>query len=46
MIPQIAKREGAFLIEINPEVTELTYMFDVSIRVIACQIVPKLMGDK
>lgn len=44
MIPRIAKREGAFLIEINPEETELTASADVSIRGKAAEVLPKLLN--
>lgn len=40
MIPKIAKREGAKIIEINPEETELTAMADVSIRGNAAEVLP------
>lgn len=43
MIPRIAKREGAFVIEINPEETELTDSADVSIRGKAAEVLPKLL---
>ncbi len=45
-IPQISKREGAFLIEVNPEETELTHAFDVSIRTTACDALPEILGIK
>ncbi|MBX3288310.1 MAG: hypothetical protein KF855_03100 [Acidobacteria bacterium] len=44
MIPRIAKREGAFVIEINPEETELTASADVSIRGKAAEVLPKLLN--
>ncbi|HYJ91905.1 MAG TPA: NAD-dependent deacylase [Pyrinomonadaceae bacterium] len=41
-IPIIAKRNGAAIIEINPEETPLTYMADVSIKEAAGDVVPKI----
>lgn len=43
MIPHIAKREGAFVIEVNPEETELTPSCDLSLRGTAVEIVPNLL---
>lgn len=43
IIPRIAKREGAFLIEVNPEETELTSLADESFRDTACKILPHLL---
>ncbi len=44
MIPRIAKREGSFVVEINPEETELTASADVSIRGRAAEVLPKLLA--
>lgn len=44
MIPTIAKREGATLIEINPEETDLTGICDISIRGNAAETLPRLLG--
>ncbi len=44
MIPKIAKREGATVIEINPEETELTGFADVSIRCNAAEVLPTLLA--
>jgi NAD-dependent deacetylase len=44
-IPQIAQRAGAFTIEVNPEVTELSQMFDICIRSNAVEAVPQLFRD-
>jgi len=41
-IPQIAKRAGAFCIEINPQETDLSGMFDICIRLKAAESVPRL----
>jgi NAD-dependent deacetylase len=43
MIPTIAKREGAMIIEINPEKTELTDLADFSIQAKAAKILPELL---
>ncbi len=43
MIPKIAKREGAFVIEINPEETELTASVDISVRGNAAEVLPTLL---
>ena len=43
IIPQIAKREGAFVVEINPEETDLSEMFDASIREKAGKVLPLLL---
>lgn len=45
-IPQIAKREGARLIEINPEETELTAFVDVSIRGNAADVLPIILAGE
>jgi NAD-dependent protein deacetylase/lipoamidase len=42
-IPIRAKEAGAFTIEVNPEETELTPMFDVSLRGPAGQVLPHLV---
>lgn len=39
----IAKKNGAFLIEINPETTEATSISDISIRGRAGEILPRLI---
>ena len=44
-IPQIAKRAGAFCVEINPQETDLSGMFDICIRMNATESVPKLFKD-
>jgi NAD-dependent deacetylase len=44
LIPQIAKRNGAFLIEINPEKTALTPLADVSIHAPAAKTVPEFLA--
>lgn len=44
-IPTIAKREGAALIEVNPEETELSPSVDVSIRGKAAEILPYLLAQ-
>lgn len=44
VIPQIAKREGAFLIEINLEETELTSSADLSLRNTACEVLPEIFA--
>lgn len=41
--PELAKSHGAMCIEINPEPTELSYMFDECIREKASVAVPKLV---
>jgi NAD-dependent deacetylase len=43
-IPKIAKREGAFVVEINPEATELTSLADVSVRGTAADVLPQLLS--
>lgn len=45
-IPIIAKREGAVVIEVNPEETELTASVDVSIRGKAAEVLPIILGDE
>lgn len=45
-IPVIAKRNGAVLIEVNPEETDLTPTCDHSIRGTACEILPRLFRDR
>lgn len=44
-IPQIASRAGAFTIEVNPEETDLSNMFDICIRSKAVEAVPQLFRD-
>lgn len=44
MIPQIAKREGATVVEVNPEETELSPLVDVSLRGTAGEVLPRLLG--
>lgn len=41
-LPEIAKRSGAFLVEVNPEVTPLTAICDVSLRGAAGELLPRL----
>lgn len=43
MIPQIAKRQSSFVIEINPHETELSSSVDVSIRGKAAEVLPELL---
>jgi NAD-dependent deacetylase len=43
-LPSIAKSVNAFCIEINPEETESTEIFDVSLRGKAGEILPELLG--
>ena len=42
-IPLIANREGAFVIEINPQETDLTPLVDLSLRGAAGEILPELL---
>lgn len=42
MLPELARRSGAFLVEVNPEETPLTAICDVSLRGNAGEILPKL----
>lgn len=42
MLPEIARRSGAFVVEVNPEETPLTAMCDVSLRGNAGEIIPLL----
>lgn len=39
-LPMIAKRSGAFVVEVNPEVTELSSICDISLRGKAGEILP------
>lgn len=41
-LPEVAKRAGAFLVEINPEATPLTNLCDVSLRGRAGELLPRL----
>ncbi|REK14504.1 MAG: NAD-dependent deacylase [Acidobacteria bacterium] len=41
-LPEVAKRAGAFLVEINPEETPLSHLCDVSLKGPAGEIVSKL----
>ncbi len=43
-IPIIAKREGAVIIEVNPEETDLTACVDVSIRGYAAEVLPIILA--
>lgn len=43
-LPLIAKRAGAFVVEINPEQTILTPMCDVSIRAGSSVVLPQIFG--
>jgi len=45
-IPIIAKREGAVIIEVNPEETELTASVDILIRGNAAEILPIILGNE
>jgi NAD-dependent deacetylase len=45
-IPMIAKREGAVVIEVNPEETELTAFVDISIRGKAAEILPIILSEE
>ena len=42
-LPQVARQEGAFVVEVNPDVTPLTASCDVSIRGMAADVVPALV---
>lgn len=42
-LPVLAQERGAFLIEVNPEPTELTARFDVSLRGAAGVVLPRLL---
>ncbi|MFV0390214.1 MAG: SIR2 family NAD-dependent protein deacylase [Pyrinomonadaceae bacterium] len=44
-LPELAKRNGAYLVEINPEETPLTSLCDESFRGKACEIVPNLFSS-
>lgn len=44
-LPVIAKRAGAYVVEINPEETILTPICDVSIRANSSSVLPKIFGD-
>ncbi|MDT7603539.1 MAG: NAD-dependent deacetylase [Acidobacteriota bacterium] len=41
-LPEVAKRAGALLIEINPETTPLTELCDISLQGLAGEILPRL----
>jgi NAD-dependent deacetylase len=41
-LPEVAKRAGAFLVEINPEDTPLTELCDVTLRGRAGELLPRL----
>lgn len=43
-IPLAAGQSGAFTIEVNPEETELTSRFDLSLRAAAGEILPRLLA--
>ena len=43
-IPLIAKSAGAFLIEVNPERTDLSDQFDVSLRGPTGEVLPDLLA--
>jgi NAD-dependent deacetylase len=48
-LPEVAKRAGAFLVEVNPERTPLTALCDVSLQGRAGELLPQLLrvtGDK
>jgi NAD-dependent deacetylase len=42
MLPEIARQNGAFVVEVNPEETPLTAMCDVSLRGKAGEVLPFL----
>ena len=44
MLPEVAKTAGAHVIEVNPEVTALTGLADVSIRGTAAGVLPKILN--
>ena len=44
IIPTIARREGATIIEVNPEETEITASVDIAIRGTAAQVLPRLLA--
>jgi NAD-dependent protein deacetylase/lipoamidase len=44
-IPLAAAERGAFTIEVNPEPTELTPRFDVSLRGAAGEVLPRLLAE-
>lgn len=41
-IPLAARQEGAFVVEVNPEETELTPSVDLSLRGLSGEILPRL----
>ena len=41
--PAVARRNGAVLIEVNPEVTALSDDCDISIRGTAAEVLPKIL---
>lgn len=42
-LPLLAREAGAFVIEVNPEATELTHHFDLSLRGRSGEILPRLL---
>jgi NAD-dependent deacetylase len=44
-LPVIAKQNGAYLVEINPEVTPLSYMADESLQGLSGVILPKIIDE-
>ncbi|MDT7542885.1 MAG: NAD-dependent deacetylase [Acidobacteriota bacterium] len=44
-LPEIAKRAGAFLVEVNPEQTPLSDLCDVSLQGRAGELLPRLEAD-
>ena len=43
MLPEVARRHGAFVVEVNPEPTPLTPLADSSLRGRAAEVVPALV---
>jgi NAD-dependent deacetylase len=44
-IPIAARREGAVVIEVNPEATDLTPTLDLSLRGLSGEILPRLFDS-
>jgi NAD-dependent deacetylase len=44
-LPEVAQRNGAFLIEVNPEETPLSHRVQASVRGTAAETLPNLLGD-
>jgi len=45
-LPQVARAEGALVIEVNPEPTPLTPLAQVSLRGTAAAVVPALLESR